>query len=277
MPTPIRVLAFVCVGVTLGCSAALAAPAPTNTAETGTAPAVKVSMTRGPVDKSYRKIMHGMEVFEQRHSLAPAAALRFMLLPRLADTNMDGIVLKIVGDTISLPVPVAADHTFSLERVQQALDEDASVIPNRKAHSLTWRADIRTPGLPANMRRLGDLRLECEVGMASGLISEGIPILGQLARVVSVMADPCTRMKAHYFFFTDRPLFGVTLVDGERRAALSIDDMYGSMRALPKTKLELSFFDAQALVDRAYFLPLGDKSWSDDTLVEFDYMDDDKS
>jgi hypothetical protein len=28
------------------------------------------------------------------------------------------------------------------------------------------------------------------------------------------------------------------------------------------------------LVDRTYFLPLGDPSWPDDTRVEFEYMDD---
>jgi hypothetical protein len=27
------------------------------------------------------------------------------------------------------------------------------------------------------------------------------------------------------------------------------------------------------LVDRAYFMPLGDSSWPDDTRVEFEYMD----
>jgi hypothetical protein len=28
------------------------------------------------------------------------------------------------------------------------------------------------------------------------------------------------------------------------------------------------------MLDRTYFLPLGDKSWPDDTLVEFEYMED---
>ena len=32
--------------------------------------------------------------------------------------------------------------------------------------------------------------------------------------------------------------------------------------------------DCEVLVDRTYFLPLGDRSWPDDTRVEFEYMDD---
>ena len=73
--------------------------------------------------------------------LAPNAALRYKLLPRNADTRMDGIEVKIVGDTVTIPVAVAADHTFSLERNEKALDEYASVTLNRKEGSMTWRVD----------------------------------------------------------------------------------------------------------------------------------------
>jgi len=34
------------------------------------------------VGKSYRRILRGMDLFEQRRSLAPLATLRFRLLPR---------------------------------------------------------------------------------------------------------------------------------------------------------------------------------------------------
>jgi hypothetical protein len=36
----------------------------------------------------------------------------------------------------------------------------------------------------------------------------------------------------------------------------------------------LPYCDCEVLVDRTYYLPLGDTSWPDDTLVEFEYMDD---
>ena len=42
----------------------------------------------------------------------------------------------------------------------------------------------------------------------------------------------------------------------------------------PKLPAELPYCDCEVLLDRTYFLPLGDRSWPDDTLVEFDYMDD---
>src|SRR5260221_813228 len=98
--------------------------------------AVVVSAMRDPVNKSYRKMLKGMDLFEKKHAMAPNASLRYKLLPRQRDTKMDGIELEIVANTVTIPVPVAPDRTFTLERDQVALDEDASVMPNRKANSL---------------------------------------------------------------------------------------------------------------------------------------------
>ena len=127
---------------------------------------VTVTALRNPVDKSYRRMVAGMELFEEkRRYLAPAATLRFKLLPRKRDTDMEHIDLKIVGDSFVTPVALAPDQTFALERQERALKENASVRPNRKAGTMTWRAEIRTPGLPQDTRRLGDCawnaRWEC--------------------------------------------------------------------------------------------------------------------
>ena len=37
---------------------------------------------------------------------------------------------------------------------------------------------------------------------------------------------------------------------------------------------ELPYCDCEVLLDRTYFLPLGDRSWPDDALVVFDFMED---
>lgn len=235
---------------------------------------VTVSRTRDPVDKSYRKMLKGMDLFENKRNMAPNASLRYKLLPRQPDTNMDGIVLKIVGETVTIAVPVAADHTFSLERQKKALDEDASVMPNRKANSMTWRTEIRTPGLPPNTRRLGDLRLECQVGLEADLVSNVLPVIGQVANFVQRMLDYCNAGEVHYLFFAERPLFSVTMVAGTRRETLSVDELYAGVGHGLTSNADLAYCDCQVLLDRTYFLPLGDRSWPDDTLIEFEYMDD---
>jgi hypothetical protein len=236
-------------------------------------PPVEVSALRDPVEKSYRKIVRGMDVFEQRRSLAPNAPLRFKLLPRRRETNMQGVELSIIGETVMIPVPLAPDNTFALERSKRALDEDAVVMPNRKALSMSWRADIRTPGLPPNTRRLGDLRLECWVGMEAELVSGSGSVVEQIARAIADR-NYCDQRVPEYFFFAERPLWSVTLVHGNRREFLPVDLMYAGMSRSPMMSSDLQYCDCAVLLDRAYYAPLGDRSWPDDTLIELEYMDD---
>jgi hypothetical protein len=236
--------------------------------------AVTVTALRNPVHKSYRRMIAGMELFEKRRHLAPGAPLRFKLLPRNRGTNMEHIELEIIGDSFSTPVALAPDQTFALERHAMALKENAAVMPNRKAGTMTWRAEIRTPGLPPNTRRLGDLRLECEVGMQAGLISNRRPFrFGWMEELFREGPDYCHRDAPRYLFFADRPIFSVALVAGARREVLPVAMLYGGASRDPEWKDDLPYCDCEVLMDRAYFMPLGDRSWPDDSLVEFEYMD----
>jgi hypothetical protein len=239
-------------------------------------PAITVTALRDPVDKSYRKMIRGMELFEQMRAMAPEASLRYKLLPRKPNTSLDEIELTIDANSFAIPIAVAPDRSFTLERNQKALDEDASVTSNRKALSMTWRAEVRTPGLPPGTRRLGDLRLECHVGMEADLVSnvrELRTFFGPMTNARLRERGFCDRSDARYLYFAERPLFRVTLVSGARREALPLERLYAGLSRGDISKDELAHCDCEVLVDRAYFLPLGDRSWPDDTLVEFEYMD----
>lgn len=232
---------------------------------------VVVSSTRDPVDKSYRKMILGMERFERQHALAPQATLRFRLLPRLPTVNMRGITLKVVGDRITVPVPVAGDNSFVLPRNEQALREDAAVIANRKTTSMTWRAQVTTPGLPPDTRRLGDLRLECLVGVEAGLVSNSSPLFGWISNALNSPEQVCNSPDGNFLFFTERPLFSVTLRAGERTEILPFRMLYAGGE---QTGDMLAYCDCQVMLDRTYYAPIWDRSWPDDTLVSFDYMED---
>ena len=235
--------------------------------------AVTVTALRNPVDKPYRRMAAGVALFEQRRHLAPEAGLRFKLLPRNRATNMHDVELEIVGDSFALPVALAPDRSFVLEREPRALKENASVRPNRRAGTLTWRAEIRTPGLPPHTRRLGDLRLECEVGMQAGLISNYRPLLfGLLDPFLREGPEYCRRAAPRYLFFADFPLWSVTLRSGERKQVLPVEMLYGGASRDPQWKEDLPYCDCEVLMDRAYFLPLGDASWPDETRVSFEWM-----
>lgn len=265
-------------GMAIALAAGAAAAQPSPQGPQGPRPAgslgsVTVTALGNPVEKSYRKMVAGMDLFERMHALAPQAPLRFRLLPRKPNTNMMDVDLEVIGRSFSYEVPVAPDRSFALTRDPKAIAEDAVVSPNRRQLTMTWRTDIRTPGLPAGTRRLGDLRLECLVGIESGLVSNSNPIIEKFSNLVTSPASYCGRKDAKYLFFADRPIFSVTMVSGSRREVLPIDQLYAQASDDPGLKADLPFCDCEVLLDRTYFLPLGDASWPDDTLVQFESME----
>ncbi len=268
----LRARATLALTLAMGC-----APAPAQIQDRPDAVLPTVTVKAAPndsVEKSYRQMVHGMDLFERLHAMAPRASLRFKLLPRKRDTDMSGIVLEVVGKTVDIQVPIAQDGTFALQRSAQAYAENAVVTPNRRTRSMTWRTEIRTPELLPDTRRLGDLRLECRVGLEAGLVSNNASLIGQIANALSEALGYCERRDARYLFFADRPLFSVTLVAGARREILPVGKLYAAAIDDPGLPQDLPYCDCEVLVDRTYFLPLGDTSWPDDTRVVFEYMDD---
>lgn len=275
MPNSASVALRLCLPHQAACLALITCQATAAQAPPARAPQ-QITITGTPrhdVEKSYRRMVRGIDHFEaMRAARAPQASLRFRLLPRQRGTDMRHVVLEVIGATFAEEVPVAPDRTFVLARDPRALQEDAVVAANRRRLSLTWRAEIRTPGWPAHTRRLGDLRLECEVGIEAGLVSNASP-LGRIADVFTDSRSYCDRKETMYLYFAERALFSVTLVSGARREVLPVDRLYAGASDDPGLADELPYCDCEVLVDRTYFLPLGDHGWPDDTRVEFEYMD----
>jgi len=69
--------------------------------------------------------------------------------------------------------------------------------------------------------------------------------------------------------FADKPVFAVTLVQGERRLTISERLLHG-LRDDGGPKYDWGY----SLRERMFRLPMGDTSWSDDTRVVFEAMDD---
>jgi len=211
------------------------------------APVVEVSSVKNPELKSYRQMLKGVDAFKQFHALAPATDLKFVLVADDSAVKLQDVTLRIAGDSTSIPVPLASDGTFTLEKIQAAIDDNADIVSNKKKNLLHWHADIRTPKVPENARRLGDLRLECEISWAvrqdemSFFVRNGIKLAGGLCHSTHIML--------HYQ--APRALASVTLVSGDRREALTV------------SKKE----------PRVFMPPLSDTSWNDDALIEYEYAD----
>jgi hypothetical protein len=197
---------------------------------------------RNPPLKPYRQMLKGLDAFDEQHQLAPQAQLRFILVPEVERVAFGTITLTISGPATAIAVPVARDGGFTLPRDAAAASDNADLVLNRKKDVLRWHADIRTPGVPDNARRLGDLRLECAVGWAA--TKDDAPFF--LRGTVGLLGGPCHSPRAHPNYQPPRPVVAVTLVSGGRQAALP---------------LHMGTFSP----------PYFDTSWNDDTLVVYQF------
>lgn len=210
---------------------------------------ISIVSSKDPDWKPYRTMLLGLDAFDRHHDLAPGTALRFVLRPQQVDLTVAGVTLRIAGNQTSIDVPIATNGTFSLPRNQPASDENADLVLNKKKGLFRWRPDIRSTGVPVNARRLGDLRLECEVRWA---VEKGDLSFVQRT-LFHTLGGPCKTSSVNVLYLAPGQLSSATLISGERRESLPINRLNEGGH----------FFSP----------PIYDKSWPDDTLVEFEFID----
>ena len=216
---------------------------------------IHINAIRKPEVRKYTAIVAGLDAFERHHRMAPGAeALRFRVERRAwtDKTPKPGeapLALRLEGkDDFVLPLTLNdADETI-VPRSSAALAADSELVLNRKRRMYRVTPLVRSPGLPENMRRLGDLRLECHVMVAIG--KEELGLMRTLF-VNSVLLTPnwCSFFNAEregFQFDTPAPLARATLREGERTKDLPVEE-------------------------RTFRVALNDPDWSDDALIELAY------
>ncbi len=221
-------------------------------------------------EKTLAQLLGAQDAFARHRALAPEATLGFRLYARLDPRDLGRLRLDLVDGRRRRAVPLDDHQRFTLDPAWTRADADRGVLlqTNLPDGAVAWKVDVRTPGVPDDRRRLGDLRLECEADTFHGNLQRG---LRTPVSAILDASDELCRLDDAQVWFAERPIFGVTLIDGARRRTLPYDYLHGSTGTLALAPL----FDwPYALRDRAWFLPLDDASWSDDTAVVLDAMDD---
>jgi hypothetical protein len=231
---------------------ALAAPAWAD-APAGEPQSVEIKGVKNPELKTYKVMLAGLDAFDDLHALAPTAReLRFKLRARggAKDVDLSNLALHISGDNTSIDVPIAADLTFALPRNEAAERDDADLVLNKPKGGYRWQPDIRSEAVPENMRRLGDLRLECEVLIAVGKQEIGF-MLKAFINSLLLTTDWCMHEKMKINTYSPRKISKATLLHEGQRIELKITDK-----------------------GLGYQPPLSNKSYPDDALIELEFAND---
>ena len=217
--------------------------------------------------KTLAQLFKAEALFAKHHALAPAAALRFKVYARTQADRAPAMQLDLVTAGGRQPVVLDAEDRFDVDPAWRALDEGTEIRSRLADGRVTWRPDIRSPGVPAGERRLGDLRLQCRVGFESG-VARGLSPLSRLL-ALALPRDGCTTRGRSVSSFADAPIFAVTLVHGSQRLTLSALNLHG-LRDRYGERYDWGY----SLRERMFRLPMGDERWPDDTRVVFETMDD---
>jgi hypothetical protein len=208
---------------------------------------VHVNAIKNPEMHSYRAIVAGLDTFDDQHALAPAVPhLRFAVRTRGGAVLAGDIpTARLAGDDFTLALPVGADALFDVPRSQQAWDTNAELVLSRKRSEVRVWPYVRTPGLADNQRRLGDLRLECQVLVA--IAKKEAPFWGvALVNTVLMTGDWCSFSKngdRTWSVEVDAPLASAMLREGERTLPLRAKGQH-------------------------FELPLYDASWTNDAVID---------
>ncbi|WP_313705773.1 hypothetical protein [Massilia sp.] len=239
-----RALAAGALGALLVCGGAAAVPG------LDEPDAIQVNGIRKPEVHKYKAILAGLDSFDKHHALAPdVPALRFRIRALRGAGMPEQPRVRIEGeDGFVLPLALDAANRFTVPRSEAAVDADGELALNQKHRFYRVEPDVRTPGLPDNVRRLGDLRLECRVTVA--IAKEEMSLLWVLAiNGVLRTRDWCgftLEDPPKVGFDAGAPIVAATLREGERSQPLEAR----------KTSFDVALSDA---------------SWSDEALVELEF------
>jgi hypothetical protein len=171
-----------------------------------------------PMAWRYRLLETAQDVFDKRAAKqAPGATMSFRL-PKV-DPAQAGNQVAIVLEDKRIPLPMTSANTFGFVRDYEAQDRDALVVANRyfpKGQMNHPLVQVRSPGLPDGVKRIGDLRLACaaQIEMAK---AEGLKFRAVLATVSLFGLNICDKLEVTKIEAPAAPYDTVTIEDGARR------------------------------------------------------------
>lgn len=204
---------------------------------------VEVPNYKDPFLKSYTQMLKGLRAYEEQHQHAPQSELYFILLPVSGKSDLKGLAMRLASDDESIPVPIDESGRFKLPLVEQKKDGEYDLILNKPKSQFRVRPYVKSAGLPDDSKRLGDLRLECQVRWAIEKQDVSAVFLTYVGLLAS--GNPCTSRTVSVGFFAPQGVGTVTL-DTPREKIVE--------KVTPYT---------------AYHFPIWDTTISDDSLIKY--------
>lgn len=211
-------------------------------------PQVVVTSMKDPYRIAYRNILKALDAQADNPQLAPGARMRWMLFAKDGRPLAQPPAITVAGSAGQIDVVQDSDGAFDLPAAVSGLGDDVELRIGAKRGDVLLVPLVETGGVDASSRRLGDLRLECE--MAWRLEYDDIPFA--LKAAMKLMGSPCGSKHFDVAFHVRHRLASATIARDGRATALRL-----GWRSL------------------AFYAPLYDGTLGNDTPVTLAYRRDD--
>lgn len=203
---------------------------------------VEISSNKNPELRSYAQMLKGLKAYKEKHGLAPDSELYFILIPKSKSASMQGLTMRLASDDSSINIPIDSTGKFQLPLLELKTEDEYDLILNKPKGQFRIKPYVKSANLPEDTKRLGDLRLECEVRWAIEK-QDVSPVFSTYVKLFA-SGNPCTSraVKVHFF-----PPNGIDTVTYEAS----------------KTKLT---FDVSSA---GYTVPVWDTGLIDDGLIKY--------
>lgn len=203
---------------------------------------VEVSSYKGLELKSYSQMQKGLKAYAEYKKLAPNSELYFILIPKSKDISMEGLTMRLANDDSSVNIPIDANGKFQLPDIELKHEDEYDLILNKLKGQFYFVAHVKSAGLADDVKRMGDLRLECQVRWA--VEKQDVSVVFSTFVKLFAAGNPCTKTVSVYFFAPN----GVEIV------------------ALDTARQKSSY---KVNAKRQYTLPISDANILDDDLLKY--------
>lgn len=205
---------------------------------------VEISNYHDPELRSYAQMLKGLRAYRDNHRLAPDSELYFILVPKSKRVGVQDLSMRLASDDTSIPIPVDSTGKFKLPLLEQKRDDEYDLILNKPKGLFLIRPYVKSANLPEDEKRLGDLRLECEVRWA--IEKQDVSMVFRAYVNMFSSGNPCTSRYVNVGFYPPEGIDGVTLDTPQKTISLKVHAY------------------------TTYSLPLWDKDLSDDRLIRYE-------
>lgn len=204
---------------------------------------VEISFYKGPELRSYAQMLKGLLAYQDKRQHAPDSELYFILIPKKKDNRLEGLTMRLASDEISTPIPIDAGGKFQLPLIELKNDNEYDLILNRPKGQFYIKPYVKSANLTPEVKRMGDLRLECQVRWA--IEKQDVSVVFSTYVKLLSSGNPCEAKTVAVYYFAPIGVEAVTFDTPKKKYVIPVNS------------------------EGKYTLPLEDKSISDDVLVSF--------